>query len=665
MKIKAAMTIRNKFKILAWVAGTVLIMVTLISFLTNVFLVRANKDIYEDSTKGIVTISVLEQMLSDARTKEVLAVSYAAVANIEKVNQLENELITQKSNLIAKLGEVSIDSKTKETLNELIGKYFESAAATFTFAKRYVTDEAAKNITENSELPFNLLEGHFNRIMFAQVEKAEQQNKKAVTYAWISRLLLIAAAVGAVGLIIYLLRISMSIVGPINTMSGFVKTIAQGELTETALAQSGDEIGEMGRSLTNMSAYLRDMANTAEKIAEGDLRINVTPKSDKDVLGNAFQKMIIGLRGLITEIRAGAERLAAASSQISSSADQTSKTSESSASAVEEMTATMYEMSTNMQKVATNSQRQATTVTETSSSIEQMVASIQHVAGNVKNLISISEKSKGAVSSGAAAVEQASQGMKGINVAIGKSADTIMSLGGKTEDMSKIVEVIDDIAEQTNLLALNAAIEAAKAGDQGLGFAVVADEVRKLAERSAQSTKEIADLIKTIEKESQGAVDTMTKSTSLVRDGLNFSNEVTQALAGIKTAVEDLVKYAQEIGAATQQQSSGSEQIRKAVKNLNEVIMEISTASEEQSQGAGQVVQAIERIKDMVQQGSSSSLELAASAEELKKQAGSLQAIVSKFSLNGEWMPLRKARRDGEDPALPGHEASALQPPAA
>ncbi len=665
MSIKSAMTIRKKFKVLAWVAGTALIMVTLISFLTNMFLVKANKDIYEDSTKGIVAVNVIQQMLSEARNKEVLAVSYAAVANIEKMNQLENEMAAQKSSLIAKMGELVIDNKTKETLTDLVGKYFESVATTFSFAKRYVTDEAAKNITENSALPFNLLEGHFNKLMYSQVQTAEQQNKRAVTYAWISRMLLFGTALGAVGLILYLLRISKSIVEPVNAMSGFVKSIAQGELNEAVQVNSSDEIGEMGKSLAKMSVYIRDMATTAEKIAEGDLRINVLPKSDKDVLGNAFQKMIVGLRGLITEIQAGAERLAAASNQIAASAEQTSKTSESSASAVEEMTATMHQMSTNMQNVASNSQKQATTVTETSASIEQMVTSIQHVAENVRNLISISERSKGAVSSGAAAVEQASQGMKGINVAIGKSADTIMSLGEKTEDMSKIVEVIDDIAEQTNLLALNAAIEAAKAGDQGLGFAVVADEVRKLAERSAHSTREIADLIKTIEKEAQGAVDTMTKSTDLVRDGLNFSNEVTQALAGIKAAVEDLVKYSQEIGAATQQQSSGSEQIRKAVQNLNEVIMEISTASEEQSLGAGQVVQAIERIKDMVQQGSSSSLELSASAEELKRQAGSLRGIVSKFSLNGEWMPLRRSRRDAADSALPVTEAPALQPPAA
>jgi methyl-accepting chemotaxis protein len=273
-----------------------------------------------------------------------------------------------------------------------------------------------------------------------------------------------------------------------------------------------------------------------------------------------------------------------------------------------------------------------------------MVASIQLVAEHVKHLVSIAEKSKDAVSGGAAAVDQASQGMSGIHNAIQRSAETITSLGGKTDDMSKIVEVIDDIAEQTNLLALNAAIEAAKAGDQGLGFAVVAEEVRKLAERSAQSTREIADLIRSIAKEALGAVDTMTKSTGLVQEGLRFSKEVTRALEGIQSAVEDLSKYSKEIGAATQEQSSGSEQIKKAVVNLNEIILEISTASEQQSMGAGQVVQAIERVKDMVQQGSSSAVELASSADQLSRQANSLQTLVERFAVNGNG----KVNRDRE-----------------
>ncbi|HTP04228.1 MAG TPA: methyl-accepting chemotaxis protein [Nitrospirota bacterium] len=638
------MTIKYKFKAVGWLIGVVLFAVTFISLLTNIFLVNANKEIYEESTRGIEDISVIQNLLNDARNKEVLAVSYAAVANMDKLANLEKEISHQRGVLVEKLFDVNIDAKSKNDIKSLITNYFESAALTFEHAKHYVTDEAARNITENSRVPFDKLEEQFDRFMNAKVKLAADQNKKAITFAMVSRVLLLLAMLTAAGLIVFLVFFSRSILQPINTMFRFVRGIAEGDVSNTIKIDSKDELGVMGSALMDMSSYLRDMARTAEAIAEGDLRTGVMPKSEKDVLGSSFQKMVIGLRGLIAEIRGGAERLAAASTQIAASADQTSKNSETSASAVEEMTATMHEMSANMQNVATNTQKQAVTVTSTSSSIEQMVASIQLVAEHVRHLVTIAEKSKDAVAGGAAAVDQASQGMSGIHAAIQQSAETITSLGSKTEDMSKIVEVIDDIAEQTNLLALNAAIEAAKAGDQGLGFAVVAEEVRKLAERSAQSTREIADLIKSIAKEAQSSVDTMTKSTGLVQEGLRFSKEVTRALEGIQSAVEDLSRYSKEIGAATQEQSIGSEQIRKAVSNLNEIILEISSASEQQSMGSGQVVQAIERVKDMVQQGSSSAVELAASADQLSRQASSLQTLVERFALNGNG----KAYRDRE-----------------
>src|SRR5574341_26316 len=114
MKIKTAMTIRSKFKVLACVAGGVLFSVTFISFLTNVFLVSANNDIYEESTRGIEIISGIQNILNKARNKEVLAVSYAAVANMEKVAQLEQEMVEQKSVLIGKLADVNISKKMKD-----------------------------------------------------------------------------------------------------------------------------------------------------------------------------------------------------------------------------------------------------------------------------------------------------------------------------------------------------------------------------------------------------------------------------------------------------------------------------------------------------------------------------------------------------------------------
>ncbi len=377
---------------------------------------------------------------------------------------------------------------------------------------------------------------------------------------------------------------------------------------------------------------------TMQKVATGDLTEKVEDVKSRDEIGQMAEytnQMIDSLSTMIHQIRENADQLVSASSQIAASAEQTSKNSESSATAVEEMTSTMHEMSTNIQNVARNTQKQAASVTETSSSIEQMVSSIQRVAENSKRLVAISERSKNAVSTGSVAVNKASSGMGEINAAIQQSAQTIISLGSRTDEMAKIVEVIDDIAEQTNLLALNAAIEAARAGEQGMGFAVVAEEVRKLAERSAKSTREIADLIHSVANEAQTAVDNMTKSTSIVEQGLISSHEVIAALEGIKSAVDEVSKYSSEIGAATQEQAGGSEQIGKAMVNLNEVTQEISTSSEEQSTGAEQVVKAIEKVREMSQQNASSSVELASSAEQLNKQSTGLQALVAQFALNG------------------------------
>ncbi|HTB92803.1 MAG TPA: methyl-accepting chemotaxis protein, partial [Candidatus Sulfotelmatobacter sp.] len=196
------------------------------------------------------------------------------------------------------------------------------------------------------------------------------------------------------------------------------------------------------------------------------------------------------------------------------------------------------------------------------------------------------------------------------------------------------IEVIDDLAEQTNLLALNAAIEAARAGEHGLGFAVVADEVRKLAEKSTQSTKEIADLIQSIQREARQAVENMEHSTRIVEEGLSLGNDLGSALHKISDVVTEVYKFSQEIGAATNEQSVGSSQIAKATNRLTEITQEISSAVEEQASGAQAVVRAMDKMRELVQQSASSSTELSAAAEQMLKLSRNLLDTMDRFVID-------------------------------
>src|SRR5713226_5173657 len=292
------------------------------------------------------------------------------------------------------------------------------------------------------------------------------------------------------------IRTAKSITEPLGDLIKVTKQIGTaGDLDHDIDIKREDEIGELSRTFNSMVGYLKEMASVSEAIAGGNLSVEVKPRSKDDTLGNAFVRMVDGLRNLVRNVRDAASQVASASSQVAGASDDSAKVSLQTASAIDEVTSTMHEMSVNVQNMVKNTQTQASSVSETSASIDQMVASIQRVADTAKVLLDISNRSREEVHSGISTMEKATDGLNKINVTIRSSGEIIDVLGQRADDIGKIIEVIDDLAEQTNLLALNAAIEAARAGEHGLGFAVVADEVRKLAEKSTQSTKEIADLI--------------------------------------------------------------------------------------------------------------------------------------------------------------------------
>jgi len=629
--------------------GSILAIVLVMS-LVNVATVwheQSTKATYQKSIKMVEGVSRLEKARNENRlrlrsfllngdTRESEALTRGLMDVEERINELKSTS--------AALGEGS--TSVLSLLNQIqeMEKDWMASFATPLIEKRRQVDGGSSTV---AELQIAYLQAtprpedkkkeddtlvQLYAIVKQGLDNAEASDQRASSAITVMTML---GMVTVLGLGIFIARkVALSITTPLSQLIGVAGQIADaGDLDQQVDIKGGDEVAQLAHTFNNMVLYLREMAGLSEAIAGGDLSVEISPRSNRDTLGKAFREMTLGLRSLVKNVRDTASQVASGSTQVAQSSDDSAKISVQAASAIDEVTSTMHEMSINVQNMVKSTQMQASNVSETSASIDQMVASIQRVADTAKVLLDISQRSRDEVHSGIKTMEKATDGLSRINATINSSAEIISALGQRADDIGKIVEVIDDLAEQTNLLALNAAIEAARAGEHGLGFAVVADEVRKLAEKSAQSTREIAELIQSIQKEARKAVENMTKSTTIVDEGITLGSDLSGALKKISSVVSEVYKFAQEIGAATNEQSHGSSQIAKATTRLNEITHEINSSVEEQASGAQAVVRAMEKMRELVQRSSSGSTELAASAEQMSKMSRAMLDSMDRFVL--------------------------------
>ncbi|MFY9645156.1 MAG: methyl-accepting chemotaxis protein [Terriglobales bacterium] len=592
-------------------------------------------------TRDVEKMNDGEHLLGDAlRHAEELANSPQQRASLQKVQELEQSWGSEFANQMVDKRR-AVDSGNA-TVAELQIFYLQKDPNSWVSRSSDILDDADR---ENRKL----------------LDERRHSDELAETFTILAAVISSLFALGLGIVIAY--RTATGITGPLGRLNHVAEQIGRsGDLEHSIDVHGEDEIGQLARTFDSLVKYLKEMAAVSEAIAGGDLAVEVHPRSANDTLANAFTRMVEGLRGLVRNVRDAATQVASASTQVASASDESARNTLQTSSAIDEVTATMHEMSVNVQNMVKSTQTQASSVSETSASIDEMVTSIQRVADTAKVLLDISNRSREEVHSGIGTMEKATDGLNRINTTIHASGEIIDALGMRADNIGKIVEVIDDLAEQTNLLALNAAIEAARAGEHGLGFAVVADEVRKLAEKSAQSTKEISELIESIQREARKAVDNMEKSTTIVNEGLNLGQELNSALRKISNVVTEVYKFAQEIGAATNEQSHGSSQIARATTRLNEITHEINSAVEEQASGAQAVVMAMERMRELVQSSTSRSTQLAVSSDEMSQMSRGLLDSMDRFSLHsdndgiGENDDHSEARPAGNNP--PGFGAS-------
>jgi twitching motility protein PilJ len=213
-------------------------------------------------------------------------------------------------------------------------------------------------------------------------------------------------------------------------------------------------------------------------------------------------------------------------------------------------------------------QRQASEIEQTGKSVTQMAESMNAVSVNANDTAKVAESSLSAAEKGAHAVQNAIRGMNEIRDQMQETSKRIKRLGESSQEIGEIVQLISDITEQTNVLALNAAIQAASAGEAGRGFTVVAEEVQRLAERSAEATKHIAAIVKSIQRDTQDAVEAMERSTRGVVEGTQTADEADRALREIEQISTRLAGLIGAISSATQRQVASATQVAGSMRQI-------------------------------------------------------------------------------------------------
>ncbi len=264
---------------------------------------------------------------------------------------------------------------------------------------------------------------------------------------------------------------------------------------------------------------------------------------------------------------------------------------------VQETTTAIEEMTFSVKEVAKNIEELSTAAEETAASMNEMDVSISQVETNANETSKLSETVTTDAETGVSAINKTIHGIDKIKESSRVAAEVIGSLGAKIDEIGNILTVIDDVAEQTNLLALNAAIIAAQAGEHGRGFAVVADEIKALAERTGSSTKEIADLIKTVQDESRNAITVMSQGVSDVDEGVRLGHNAEDALRKIVESAKRSTLMIKAIAQATVEQAKGSKQVTNAISRIAETVQQIALATAEQAKGAEQIMKSAERMK--------------------------------------------------------------------
>ncbi|NRD78097.1 methyl-accepting chemotaxis protein [Bacillus sp. BRMEA1] len=350
---------------------------------------------------------------------------------------------------------------------------------------------------------------------------------------------------------------------------------------------------------------IRNLKDKVLKMSSGDLTEQIHVKSNDEIgeLSKAFNGMQNNFRNLIKKIEVSAEQVASHTGHLAASTEQTN-------AATEEVAKVILEVASGAEKQTSG-----------------LESNVKFLEETTKGMIQIVDHSGVATELSAKACEQAEEGgksvhrtmaqMNSISDSVHESNNMIKSLDERSKEIGAILDMISGIADQTNLLALNAAIEAARVGEHGKGFAVVADEVRKLAEQSQTSAKQISELIKGIQNDTNNTVQIMGKVTEEVEDGIKISSETIRKFDEIMNSMRKMTPKMEEISDTVQHISAGIQEVTATANGLANIARDNAAISEE--------------VAASTQEQQASAEQVSASARSLSEMAEDLKTLIKEF----------------------------------